>query len=104
MEIIKKKRIVVRTTRRVVVRRKEDSDEDYVCGQCESEMISTNACVNFIGIGSRIIFRLIESGKIHFIETENKEVYVCVASIKQNMLADFGENDAAIPDVKQLQR
>ena len=86
MEIIKKKRIVVRTTRRLVVCQSA-SKNDFVCRQCESDTVSPAAGASFFGIGSRTIYRLIEAGEIHFIETENDEIYICLNSLKQILTA-----------------
>jgi hypothetical protein len=47
------------------------------CGQCNAfvEMVPTEAAAILTGLGEREIFRLIESGEIHFVEAER--VFVC---------------------------
>jgi hypothetical protein len=47
------------------------------CGQCNAfvEMVPTDAAAMLTGLGEREIFRLIETGEIHFVEAER--VFVC---------------------------
>jgi hypothetical protein len=47
------------------------------CGRCNAfvEMVPTEAAAMLTGLGEREIFRLIETGEIHFVEAER--VFVC---------------------------
>ena len=47
------------------------------CGQCNAvvEMVPTDAAALLSGLGERVIFRLIETGEIHFVEAER--IFVC---------------------------
>jgi hypothetical protein len=47
------------------------------CGACNAfvEMLPTDAAAVLTGLGEREIFRLIETGDIHFVEAER--VFVC---------------------------
>lgn len=51
------------------------------CGQCNAfvEMVPTDAAAVLTGLGQREIFRLIETGEIHFVEAER--VFVCRDSL-----------------------
>lgn len=82
MRITRKTNVLVRTERRFVVRR-QSSDETISCGECAELMLPVQACADFFGVSSRAIYRLIESGKIHFLETEANEIYICPASVKE---------------------
>ena len=46
-------------------------------------MISAQLSADSCAVSSREIYRLIESGKIHFAETETNEIYVCPLSVNQ---------------------
>jgi hypothetical protein len=47
------------------------------CGGCNAfvEMLPTDAAAMLTGLGEREIFRLIETGELHFVEAER--VFVC---------------------------
>lgn len=47
------------------------------CNRCQAfvEMVPTDAAAILTGVSEREIFRLIESGEIHFVEAER--VFVC---------------------------
>ena len=53
------------------------------CGEClvESDFISLDAAVNFLGIGTRQILARIETGEIHAAETLNGQLLVCLRSL-----------------------
>jgi len=82
MRIAHRTNILVKTERKFIVRG-SSSDETIVCEQCAERMVSAQASADFFGFSSRIVYRLIESGKIHFAETETNEVYVCPISLKK---------------------
>jgi hypothetical protein len=82
MKITRKTNVLVKTERRFVVRQ-HPSDETIQCGQCAELLIPAQMSADFFGISSRTIYRLIESGKIHFVETEANEIYICSASLKE---------------------
>lgn len=81
MEIIRKRKILVRIERRLIAKSCEN-EETVFCGQCVGEMIHAQFAADLFGISSREIYRCIEAEKIHFFETEKKQVYVCPLSIK----------------------
>lgn len=63
------------------------------CGPCNGfvEMLAPEAAAQLTGLGEREIFRLIETGEIHFIEAER--VFVCRNS-SQNRSKPRGENSS----------
>lgn len=81
MEIIRRKKILVRIERRLIAESGE-TDETIFCGRCVREMVRAQFAADLFGISSREIYRCIEAEKIHFFETEKKQVYVCPLSIK----------------------
>jgi len=46
-------------------------------------MIPAQITHKFFGVSSRIVYRLIETGSIHFVETEAHEIYVCPVSVER---------------------
>ena len=46
-------------------------------------MISAQTSAHLFSLSSREIYRFIETGQIHFIETETDEIYVCPDSLAQ---------------------
>lgn len=93
MEIIRKKKILVKTERRLIAKSGE-SGETVFCGQCVREMVHAQFAADLFGISSREIYRFIEDEKIHFFETEKKQVYVCplsIETIRENGFEDSRE-------------
>jgi len=82
MRITRKTNITVEIERKFIVRG-DSTLEILHCGQCGEKMISVFMSVDLFGFSSRIIYRLIESGTIHFLETEIKEIYICPLSVKK---------------------
>lgn len=73
--------ISVITEKKVIISTPSDADNSVFCGQCASEMIPAQMSADFFGFSSRVIYRLIEADKIHFIETERNEIYICPTSV-----------------------
>ena len=82
MRVTRRTNIIVKTERNFTVR-SAATGESFFCEQCGNQMISVTKSANFFGFSSRIIYRLIESDSIHFVETETKEIYICPASVKK---------------------
>ena len=53
------------------------------CGECSepTALISVEQGVRLSGLSSRAIYRLIESGRIHFAETAEGSALICPASL-----------------------
>ena len=82
MEIIKKTNILVLTKKKIVVRQTPPA-EPLLCRQCGVLLLTVQKAADLFEVGTRLIYRLIESESIHFIENETNEIYVCPASIKE---------------------
>jgi DNA-directed RNA polymerase specialized sigma24 family protein len=74
--------ITIETERRLVIRNRKRMIEDW-CEGCAriSTMATPEEVVDLTGISSRSIYRLAESGAIHFIETEEGLLLVCLNSV-----------------------
>ena len=82
MRITRTTNIFVKTERKLVVGQ-PPTEPIIGCGQCAEPMIRAQTFADFFGISSRTIYRLIESEKIQFIETEANEIYVCPICVKR---------------------
>lgn len=80
-----KKRTIItsRTHEKLVVRWVKAESRKIFCAACaaEVEMLSVEEAVAVSGLWAREIFRLIESGAIHFIETAVGLTLVCLSSL-----------------------
>lgn len=77
----------------LVVRRKGRAPSRVRCSQCgtAAEMLTADAAVTCSGRSSRELFRRIEAGLLHSVETDTGHVLICSVS-----LARFGTiNDTA---------
>lgn len=82
MRITRRTNIFVKTERKIVVGQ-QAADKLICCGQCAEPMIQAQTSANYSGVSSRTIYRLIETEKIHFVETKANEIYVCPASVER---------------------
>jgi hypothetical protein len=80
MEIKRKTEIFVSTNRRFIVRQ-SPSVEPVFCPACSQAMLSSEQAAVVFETNCRTVFRLVESGSIHFTETETGSVMVCLPSL-----------------------
>ena len=80
MKITRKVNISVFTERKITALSLSAANEIVHCPDCAAEMIPAQISAEYFGCSSRDIYRLIEADKIHFIETEKNEIYICPAS------------------------
>jgi hypothetical protein len=55
------------------------------CDQCGAEvlMVTPTQAANIAGTDARLIFRRVESGEIHFIESANGALLICEQSLER---------------------
>ena len=63
-------------------------DAPSVIGWCERGcgevlMVTANEAARIAGMDARAVFRGIETGQIHFIETERGGIFICTKSLEQ---------------------
>ena len=79
------KRTIIKTqTREIfIVRRAGESSRIFRCDECrrDAEWLTLAASAKISGFGLREIFRLIETGAIHFEETTENQLLVCKNSL-----------------------
>ena len=77
-------RCVRRTTITVETHEVWSIARDHVrvkCTECDAQMITPEDAATIAGTCVRTIFRLIEAGTIHYVETPAGTVHVCVVSL-----------------------
>ena len=62
------------------------------CSDCaaETEMLTLDEAVSFSGITALEVLRSVESGRIHFQETANGHLLICVEALRKNGKSDDG--------------
>lgn len=83
MKITRRTSVIIETERKLVVSTGGSAEDSIDCGECAGQMLTTRTTARLLEISEREIYRLLEAGKIHFIETGQREIYVCLASVRQ---------------------
>lgn len=83
MEIKRKTEITSETRRKFVVR-SSDAEGQFFCPVCESEeqMLAAELAAQIFGVSRREIYRLVEAGAAHFVESDADVLLVCLASLE----------------------
>ena len=74
--------ITIETQQLLIIREPGDSVWG-MCPQCgaEGRLVSSNQAAALVGESTRTIYRWIEEGLIHFAETGEGHLFVCLASL-----------------------
>lgn len=91
MKITRKVNISVITEKKILVPPPTVDNETIYCPQCAAEMIPAQISVEFFDFSSRVIYRLIEADKIHFLETGRNKIYICPVSVAEVLQKTLGE-------------
>ncbi len=81
--IVRTAEFMVETEEKAVVRRRADAGTARLCCPgCgyEVEMVTPERAARMAGVGPRTIYRWVESGKLHFIERDDR-LWVCTAQL-----------------------
>jgi hypothetical protein len=86
MTKIEKTVITIETRQRILIRQNRRSIFVW-CGQCaaESLMVSTNEAAKLASTSARDIFRRVEAGNVHFLETEDGRLLICLDSLSDSI-------------------
>ncbi len=86
MEKKRKTKITVETERLVIVRRRE-KDESGWCGRCEAKVriITPEEAAVAAHVSTRTIYRWIEAERLHFTETPEGFLRICLDSLMSNL-------------------
>jgi hypothetical protein len=96
LESLMKRKRRTRTTiemREVVVIRSSRKRNRVLCAKCSeaAALVTIEEAVKMSGITARAIYRLIEAGEVHFVETAEGLTLICA----DTMLARVGKNRTA---------
>lgn len=77
--------ITVETHKVTIIRRANRISREW-CETCavEVQMLSTEQAVAFAGLSTRAICRGVEAGQLHFRETGDGRLFICVNSLTTN--------------------
>jgi hypothetical protein len=79
----RKKIITIETLQRTVIRQNAPQTQNLWCEFCQAavEMISPELAAKISGVNVREVYRQIEKGSVHFVETESGSVFICRNSL-----------------------
>ena len=78
--------ITIESERLLIIRSRQTSARGW-CPSCDKQvkMITTDEAAQLSHISARLIYRLVEADELHFIETTDKRLLICVNSLHQMM-------------------
>ena len=81
MKTSKKTEIVVERDQIIVVRKQPGPMQ--ACGSCGagSPMLAVDEAASIAGVSARAIYRQIEEGRLHFLETDTGGLLICLTSV-----------------------
>ena len=91
MKVSREIEMWVKTDRRFIIR-EQPSNTKVCCPVCEEPMIEAEQTAKLFEIRQRQVFQMIETGKVHFIETDTGKTLICLASMT-------GEGDLNKPEL-----
>ena len=114
MEIKRTAEISVEKTRRFVIHQPE-TDAAIRCPMCGELMLAAEAAAVLFGVKCRLVYRIVEAGAAHFVETETGAMFVCPPSLDAaigniddapsaeivKLLADSAKNRTEEIEIKQ---
>ena len=88
-EAVKKTAKLTIETERVLVIRKRGGSRRAMCPVCGEmvDLLTVDEAAAFARISSRAVFRLVEAEGIHFTETVEEVLLICLNSLWQNLLS-----------------
>jgi len=83
--IKKKREITVETTQQFVISSRPQGPAGNWCHVCGDQvgMVSTEQAAVMIGVSSRTIYQCVESGQIHFADTPEGLLLICLKSLSE---------------------
>lgn len=81
-----KRRLRITVTRRELIYQKIDSSAAGAsswCAQCNGEfsLLSPTAAAELIAVSTREVYRMVESGQVHYVEAPDRELFICLNSL-----------------------
>jgi excisionase family DNA binding protein len=85
---MKKRTKLTIETERVLVIRRGRAGREAVCEACQEvvQLLSVDEAATLTRVGARKIYRMVEAGKIHFTQTNEKLLLICFNSLFHSLL------------------
>ena len=93
MEIKRSFEMLVATNRRYIIRQSAPGRQ-IACAECDEPMLTTEQAAKIFGIKQRRIFQIIETGAVHFTETEAGAALICLSSLAAVLDGESRENQS----------
>lgn len=86
MEIKRKTEILINQTKRCLILLPE-TEEIIACPECVGDevMVAAETAASVFGFSRREVYRMIEAGTVHFLETNEGVLFVCRKSLEKNL-------------------
>ena len=88
MEIKRTAEILIETHRRFIIFSLDEAAEQKFCPECREAMLTAEQAARFFQINARRVYKLIETGAAHFVETETGAALICLASLENALQPD----------------
>jgi hypothetical protein len=75
------RRRIITETRQVALLLTQSASGDALCELCGARMVSPLPAARILKTGTREIYRAIETGRIHFVELRDGQIFVCPQSM-----------------------
>ena len=80
----KRRRLEITVEQRSLVLRRTVQDAAVVCPHCASPTISPEQAAALTGVSARAVYRQVEQGHLHFVETETGRLRLCLHSLLEH--------------------
>lgn len=81
MQIKRELELTVTKSRRFVINQTPPTNNVFACARCGDPMVAIEHAARLLRVNQRRIFQIIETGTVHFFETESGGAIVCVTSL-----------------------
>lgn len=83
MQRRKRIEITIETSQMLVIksRRLSAQQRQRQCPVCQAQMLMPDQAAAVIGLSTRVIYRRVEAGQLHFTETADGGLFVCLPSL-----------------------
>lgn len=71
--------LMIRSTGQLI--RNTEQQQQLPCSECAGQMVVSEQAIALVGVSSRVLHREIEAGIIHFAETSEGSLLVCLNSL-----------------------
>lgn len=80
MQIKREFEMTTRASRRFIIRQSPIEGNSIACATCGEAMMAIAQAAVMFGVKQRRVFQIIETGTVHFTETDSGAALICIAS------------------------